>query len=272
MRQTISSRAPVALAVLGALIATASLVASAATAAAAQESAAPLPPPADASKTTRLQGRAFVDRNNHVVGAGVVVRPSEDPTRVALTTTDALGLFRIDGLPDGEYDVSVSRAGFAPILKRAVRVQFPFRAVVELQMQPDPDGAMPAAGAAAAGPAGPGADVAVEGRALDREGAPVAEVRVRVVHPDGTLDPRRAVTGADGAFRFEGLAPGAWRLETRAVGFLPIRREIDFRTDTRMQIQLVPQPADYEPTPLELMPEERPIPPESLDPGISAAG
>ena len=89
-----------------------------------------------------------------------------------------------------------------------------------------------------------------------------------VVH----LGPIVTRTGDDGSFEVPELPTGPWRLETRIVGFLPVRVGMDFRQDTQLSVSMVAQPAGYDPSPLELMPLEEPIPPKRFrSPGPTPA-
>ena len=75
-------------------------------------------------------------------------------------------------------------------------------------------------------------------------------------------DPRSLRTEPSGTFEMVDLMPGEWRLEVMGVGFLPLRQVVQLRENTELTIFLVRQPAGYDPSPLELMPPEQPIPPE----------
>jgi len=66
---------------------------------------------------------------------------------------------------------------------------------------------------------------------------------------------------ADGSFDSGTLPAGAWRLDTRVVGYLPIHVPLDITRETELNLVLGEQPAGYVPSPLELMPPEEPIPP-----------
>jgi hypothetical protein len=64
----------------------------------------------------------------------------------------------------------------------------------------------------------------VEGRVIDAATrAPVAGAHVALVPDSGPA--RIAETGADGAFRLEGVIPGAWAIDVVATGFLPPDRD-----------------------------------------------
>lgn len=231
--------------------------------AAAQEPAAGDAPP----KVTRLQGTVLKGRRDPLVGATVLVRPDGDPSRLWLTATGERGAFRLDDLPNGQYVVAVTRPNFTPIVKDHVVVRFPFRAVVELTMVPAAPGAEQDASvgqASGAAAAATGVVVAVSGTVVDLEQRPVADVRLRLVRVDGSHDPRSLRTEADGSFRIDDLPAGLWRVEIAGVGAIGLRKNVTLGADATMRVVMVPQPADYLPSPLELMPPERPIPPAGL--------
>jgi len=215
-------------------------------------------------RLSRLQGTAKVDRRTPVVGAVVEVRPEDDPAQIFLTSTNEDGELRIDGLPDGTYVVRIDRSGFRTVVKTNVALKFPFRAVVEVTLEHADEAVRPAVQSPIANPPANATGIAVTGLVTEAGGAPLSEVRLRFVHPGGWFDPRLAETGDDGRFEFSGMQPAAWRVEIIGVGFLPVRTVLDLRDDTRLDAVLVRQPADYVPSPLELMPEEHLTPPPGL--------
>jgi hypothetical protein len=216
------------------------------------------------ARMSRLQGRAFVDRNKDVIGATVVVRPHDDPSKVFLTSTGDRGGFRVDGLPDGEYNIRLEREGFATLSKEQVSLRFPFRAVVEVKMdEANPSGlpqAQPAVHQSGA------EDLSVQGRVLELGEGPLGEIYMRFIRSDGQQDPRYLRSAEDGGFETNGLMQGRWRLFIQGVGYLPLRTEVELDGDTELFVYLVQQPADYEPSPMELMLPEQPLPPRGLGP------
>ncbi len=215
-----------------------------------------------ADRRTTLQGTVMIDRRHRVVGAVVQIRPEDDPTRVYLTSTDDDGDFEIKKLPEGTYRLTMDRVGFHPVLKDGVSVKFPFRAVVEVTMIRNQDDVVPAVQRS---DMDGGSPITVTGIVSERAGAPMAEARLRMVHPVGELDPHEAQSDANGGFTIDRLAPGRWELEIDAVGFLPLDVQVDLTEDTQIELWLVRQPADYEPSPLELMPPEKPTPPPGFE-------
>jgi hypothetical protein len=184
-----------------------------------------------AQRTSRLGGRAYVERKTPIVGATVLVHREDDPSSLFLTSTDADGIFRVAGLPDGAYRVRIEREGFGAQVKDDVSVKFPFRAVVEFDL--DPVGA-------------------------------VGELRLRFVRHDGSEDPRMVRSLTDGRFEISGISSGVWRVEISGVGFLTQRMALDLAGETSLTVLVVRQPPDYDPTPFDLMPSEQPIPPDGF--------
>jgi len=226
-----------------------------------QEAQSPLK--AQPPRVSRLQGTAYLDRNEDVIGATVVVHAMEDRSTVYLTSTDEHGRFRIDGLPDGQYKVRVHRHGVETIVKDNVSVKFPFRAVVELDMEQIERGPILPTGVAPDGDAPPGT-ATLQGVTLTPGGKPMGEVKLRIVKTRGQTDPHMATTAEDGTFRIDDIEAGEWRVTIVGVGMLPIRTWIYLVGEHALDIRLVLQPAAYEPSPLELMPIEDPIPPAGM--------
>jgi hypothetical protein len=178
---------------------------------------------------------------------------------VRVTTTDARGAFKFDGLEDGRYRCEIARDGFVAVVKDDVELRAPFRAVVEVAMVRAAAGGAPPPAPAIA-PAG-GAPVALRGVVRDRAGKGSGEIRVTVTREDGAEDPREAVTTAAGEFAFEGLTPARWHVEIQGAGLLPVRTTLGISEDVSLRAVLVPQPADHAPQVEDLLPREEPVPP-----------
>jgi len=218
-------------------------------------------PAASASeRVSRLGGRAYLGRNAPVVGATVLVQPEDRPGEAYLTSTDEDGVFRVDGLSDGSYRVRVEREGLGPQVKTGISLKFPFRAVVELDMDPL---ALGSAEKSALVPEATAADgsLSLTGRVIEAGAGPVGEVQLRFVRLDGREDPRALRSRPDGSFELDGAGAGVWRVEVSGVGYLSQRMALDLQGASFLKVILVRQPAGYDPTPLELMPPEQPIPP-----------
>jgi protocatechuate 3,4-dioxygenase beta subunit len=132
-------------------------------------------------------------------------RSSADSPPAAITGQD--GFFRVEDRREGEtVDVAVERSGFAPGSAPGVRV--PSEEPVRIVLKPTS---------------------AVEGRTVDPDGKPVAGARI-YLNPTGpaamgsgfvifTSDSmREAISGDDGAFRIEDVAPGSFELKAQAPG------------------------------------------------------
>ncbi|MGC8792328.1 MAG: carboxypeptidase regulatory-like domain-containing protein [Bryobacteraceae bacterium] len=74
----------------------------------------------------------------------------------------------------------------------------------------------------------------LSGMVEDPSGAPVPGVRV-ILQPAR----RRAVTGLEGEFRFENLAPGRYRIEARHPDFRPARMSVDLAPGAQRAVRIV---------------------------------
>ena len=199
-------------------------------------------------------------RNREIVGATVLVHPTDEPSRLFVTASDSKGRFRIDNLPDGTYRVEVRREGLETVIKDSVGLKFPARAVIEVTMERAEATDRP--GPAAAGEGSAPTPVNLRGEVVQPGGESVSDVELRFVRPDGFVDPFTLRSAADGTFDLGRVPTGPWRLEAHLVGFLPIWIAMDIQRDTTLVVSMVRQPAGYAPSPLELMPREQPILPE----------
>ena len=232
-----------------------------------KESAEPSkgPSPTTKAKWTRLVGNTRMGRRAWVAGVTVLVTPEWTNPNIYVTSTDEKGIFRLDQLEEGRYEVQFLKYGLATIRKTDVELEFPFQAVVEVVME-SATGPVPPVVVPARGSADDAGTASVLGLMVGRDGDPIAEVRVRMVKADGTVDPVFVMSDETGNFEVNGLAPGLWNLEIRGAGYLPVRAPASLFGETGLRAVLVPQPATYEPQPLDLMPPEEPIPPmESLE-------
>jgi len=211
------------------------------------------------AKLSKLQGRARESRTRDVVGAMVVVQRTADPSMYYLTTSGGDGAFFVDRLPDGDYTVRLNREGYTSEVKTGIQLKYPFRAVVEVTMEPgQPD--LSAAGDPATG----GRAIDIRGSVNGAAGNGLGEISVRIVRQDGSVDPLIVRTPEDGAFRFDAVPAGEWRLEIIGIGYLPVNQRLMLNSDSAVTVQLIEQPPDYVPSPIELMPPEAPIVPEGF--------
>jgi hypothetical protein len=211
---------------------------------------------------TRIQGRLIEGRRSPVVGASVVVRNEGDGGLLFLTSTGAAGGMRVVDIPDGTYRVVFRKDGYETIEKSGVEVRMPLRAVLEVPMRAD--GGEPSGARDDTAPA-QGDPVDVHGRVRDATGHGVADVRIRFVRGDGSVDPRLVRTDSTGAFVTEELPAGRWNVEVLGVGYLPIRAPVSIDRPSDVTVRLVEQPADFVASPLDLMPPEKPVAPPELE-------
>ena len=216
-------------------------------------------PPAPASNSGQLRGTISYGRRAPAVGAVVIVRPENAPSPVRMATTGTSGTFGFDGLADGTYRAEVRRDGYTPVVKSGIQVRTPFRAVVEVLLV---RGETPQEAVQAGGTVETSASLA--GTIRVAGGAPIAEVRVRLMRRDGTDDARMVTTDTTGAFALPQLAAGRWRLDVQGAGLLPLRAELDLAGDVTLEAQLATQPANYRPLPQDLIVPEDVIPPAAL--------
>ena len=149
-----------------------------------------------------VSGAAIPDARVHLRG----YRPVGQPPVNLQQKTIAGGLFRFDGLPAGPYAIAVDKPGYVgsdysggPM--ESVRLAAG-GAVEKVVVDLTPTGA-------------------VEGQILDEDSKPVKGVLLYAVRPNA---PRvMAISGAEGRYRLEYLAPATYRIEVRVP--YPLRKE-----------------------------------------------
>jgi hypothetical protein len=134
----------------------------------------------------------------------VVVEPSPDggPSFSPLRArTDGDGQYRIDGIAPGPRVLEARAEGY----QRAVRdVEVsPETRAVDFRLE---------------------RGLEVSGRVVDAAGTPIPSVQLSLIAGDDFFQAPRAVSGAEGAFRFSGLKDGTYRLMARKDGYASDRR------------------------------------------------
>lgn len=120
------------------------------------------------------------------------------------------GAFSFDGLPAGDYRVTVEGAGEVATLTLAEGASLRFNYTVappptpEPEPEPEPE------------PPQPPTTGAIAGVVTLSTGQPAADTSVLLYREDSFV--AQQVTDASGAFRFEGVQPGVYRLDVAALG------------------------------------------------------
>lgn len=144
-----------------------------------------------------LEGTVSTTDGAPVRGAVLVATPSGGTGVMGRATSDSGGGFRLDA-PPGEYDVAVRAPGMTGLLREAVVVTPGRYTPLDVRLEP--------------------ATAVVEGSVTDGEGRPVAGASVRArPQAEGGVS-RTTLTGADGAYRLEGLEAGPTLLQARREG------------------------------------------------------
>jgi hypothetical protein len=188
--------------------------------------------------TGRILGRV-TDIGRPLQGAQVRLVSRIEAGLLRVTSTDQRGEYRFKELPTGTYDVEVEADGFRLGAKPGVEVKAPFQNIVDVmllrsgatplgqQVAPllagAPGQGIPGSGTPSSGlvaePALP--PVKVHGALVDGDRHPVVDVSVLLVALQGTRL-YQAVSGTDGGFTIEGVAPGRYRAVIRSPGHMPV--------------------------------------------------
>ena len=226
--------------------------------------APPAPAPEPHELSGQVRGTVSYGRHQPAAGAIVIVRAEGALSPIRAATTGDNGSFAFNGVADGTYRATIAREGYLPVVKTGLRVRAPFRAVIEVVLQPGaaPNEVSPVSAGTAS----------VTGTVRTAGGSPAAEARVRLARPDGAAEARVASGGDTGGFAITDLPAGRWRLDVRGAGLLPLRADLDLAGDVSIDVQLAAQPATYKPLPQDLLVPEQAIPPPGTSPASSYLG
>ena len=142
-----------------------------------------------AQESGAVEGRA-VNSLTHAAIEGVEVRLWTKDATNYVTTTDAAGAFRIDGIKSGQYNFRFEKSGYVSTEvadpRKALRVGLAKEAIrLDVELTPF---------------------ATLAGRVLDGEGKAAAKVEVQAG------DFKSATTDDDGRFAFDNLEPGSYTL------------------------------------------------------------
>ncbi|HCJ09660.1 MAG TPA: hypothetical protein DHW14_00640 [Clostridiales bacterium] len=129
--------------------------------------------------------------------AGATVRAVHEGVLAAEGVTDAAGRYLLEGLAAGWYLVTASHEHHqSSSVGAAVRPGQ--TTTVDFSLQPDP--------------------ATIQGTVTEMDGGPILGATVSL-HDSAGLLVGQTVTGADGTYRFQGVAPGTYLVTVRAAGF-----------------------------------------------------
>ena len=231
--------------------------------------AAPAPAAGSGNLKGRIRGTARDTKGKPV--AGLLVRlllPGGGLVHV--TNTDDRGRFTFEDLEAGGYDVEVSGSGYQRQVKKEIRVQPPFRNIVDFTLSPGPvAGESPSSPAIYRPPAGEPAFGEVTGVFTDRERRPVPDVALRLVNPATGLS-FRTQSDREGKALIRGVPAGIYRVTVSSPGYVTVdlsEAEVSPGSGMSLKLSLVEYPLNFQGRPGDLVPEERPVPPDYSPPG-----
>ncbi len=133
--------------------------------------------------------------------------------------TDAEGRFRVQGLPDGSYEVRLAEPGYRPVSSGS-RALASGADLADIVLRAD-------------------AGLSIEGRVVDGAGAPIAHAVVQAFRPPSFTDMAAALdresrpelpVQPDGSFRLSGYDEGSVQLRASARGYRMARQDVQAGT------------------------------------------
>jgi hypothetical protein len=189
---------------------------------------------------------------------------------VHVTNTDDRGTYTFEDLEAGGYDVEVSGSGYQRQVKKEIRVQPPFRNIVDFTLPPGPvAGGSPASPAIYQPPAGEPAFRDVTGAFTDKERRPIPDVALSLVNPATGLS-FRAQSDREGKVLIRAVPAGIYRATVSSPGYVTVElseAEVSPASGMSLKLSLVEYPLNFQGRPEDLIPEERPVPPDYRPPG-----
>jgi hypothetical protein len=214
----------------------------------------------------RIRGTAR-DLNGKPV-AGLLVRLIASGKGLSnVTNTDDKGIYAFEDLEAGDYDVEMSGSGYQRQIKKEIRVQPPFRNIVDFTLPPGPMGA--ASPVVYLSPAGEAPLQEVTGLFTDKERRPIADVALSLVNP-ATGAWFRAQSDREGRARILGVPAGVYRALISSPGYVTVDlkdAEVKPGSGLVLKLSLVEYPLNFKGRPEDLTPDEKPVPPDYRPPG-----
>jgi len=187
-----------------------------------------------------------------------------------VTSTDDRGRYAFRDLEAGSYDVEVSGSGYESQAKKDIRVQPPFRNIVDFTLSPGPvSGAFSAPPLAYRPLAGEPVLRDVAGTFTDKDRRGVPDVVLSLVNPAAGLS-FRAQSDREGRVLIRGVPAGIYRVVVSSPGYVTVELKealVSPESGMNLNLSLVEYPLNFRGRPEDLVPEERCVPPDYVPPG-----
>ena len=167
----------------------------------------------------QIRGEVSGPEGDPLIGISIVLAPTSRADVVYATSTDDKGRYALNGLVADRYRIRADGQGFVTEMKEGVRVQPPFRAIIDFEMAPAPPGLAAEEPATAEET---GWMESIRGLFVNAEGEPVLEGSVVLQRRGSAGDIFYARTDPDGRFSFSHLPAGQYDVTTRSPGLIPL--------------------------------------------------
>lgn len=223
-----------------------------------------------------IRGEVTGEKGEPLVGISIVLTPVGRKDIVFATSTDEDGRYALDSLVPADYVVAAHGQGVQSVVKSGVRVKPPFRAIIDIQMEPVEDAsdaslhaaiaAAPDVGSDRSSTEGNGRLVRLTGSFVDADQQPVLEGAITLRRIGHAEDVFYAETDESGRFSISDLPGGVYDITTRSPGLIPLHlREQALPPQVSMHLELLAPdyPLSFRGYLDDLLPEEVPMPPPS---------
>jgi len=189
---------------------------------------------------------------------------------VHVTNTDDRGIYTFEDLEAGSYDIDVSGPGYQRQIKKEIVVQPPFRNIVDFSLPAGPLGEEgPVSPVVYQAPAGEAAFRDVTGTFTDKDKRPIPDVAVSLTNPS-TGASFRTQSNREGKVLIAGVPVGIYRVVVSSPGYVSVElkeAEVSRTGGMTLNLSLVEYPLHFEGRPGDLIPAEKPVPPDHHPPG-----